>query len=92
MLRTDLITIDPEITGGTPVFTGTRVPIGRLFSYLKAGQPLAEFLDDYPTVEPAQARMVLDLAFHTLLPDYLRVEPAQIDFAAILKKHAVTTR
>ena len=27
MLRTDLIPIDPEITGGTPVFIGTRVPI-----------------------------------------------------------------
>ena len=36
MLRTDLITIDPEITGGTPVFTGTRVPIQALFDYLGA--------------------------------------------------------
>jgi len=48
MLRANLITIDPEITGGTPVFTGTRVLISRLFSYLKAGHPLDEFLDDYP--------------------------------------------
>ena len=48
MLRTDLITIDPEITGGTPIFTGMRVPISRLFNYLKAGHPLDEFLDDYP--------------------------------------------
>lgn len=81
MLRTDLITIDPEITGGTPVFTGTRVPISRLFSYLKAGHPLAEFLDDYPTVEKTQAQRVLDTALAALLPSFLLVEPAQIDFA-----------
>ncbi len=81
MLRTDLITIDPEITGGTPVFTGTRVPISRLFSYLRHGHPLDEFLDDYPTVEKEQAQRVLDVALSVLLPDYLKVEPAQIDFS-----------
>lgn len=87
MLRTDLITIDPEITGGTPVFTGTRVPISRLFSYLKAGHPLAEFLLDYPTVDEAQAKAILDTALAVLLPDYLRVEPAQIDFSYTKQPH-----
>ena len=87
MLRTDLITIDPEITGGTPVFTGTRVPISRLFSYLKAGHPLAEFLLDYPTVEEEQAKHVLDTALTVLLPAYLRVEPAQIDFSYTERPH-----
>ncbi|HEX8427737.1 DUF433 domain-containing protein [Hymenobacter sp.] len=86
MLRTDLITIDPEITGGTPVFTGTRVPISRLFSYLRHGHPLDEFLDDYPTVEKEQAQRVLDVALSVLLPDYLKVEPAQIDFSYTEKR------
>lgn len=85
MLRTDLITIDPEITGGTPVFTGTRVPVSRLFSYLKAGQPLAEFLLDYPTVAEQQAQQVLEVALAALLPEHLRVAPAQIDFSAYTK-------
>ena len=62
MLRTNRITIDPEIHSGTPVFTGTRVPISRLFSYLQSGHPLAEFLADYPTVTPEQAIYVLDAA------------------------------
>ena len=87
MIRTDLITIDPEITGGTPVFSGTRVPVTRLFSYLKAGHPLAEFLEDYPTVDKAQAERMLDAAVTALLPAHLHVEPAQIDFAAILQHH-----
>ena len=44
MLRTDLITIDPEIMGSTPVFTGTRVPIEALFDYLGGDEPLTMFL------------------------------------------------
>lgn len=81
MLRTDLITIDPEITGGTPTFTGTRVPVSRLFSYLRHGHPLAEFLEDYPSVEKEHAQRMIDAALAVLLPAHLHVEPAQIDFS-----------
>jgi len=87
MLRTDLITIDPHITGGTPVFTGTRVPVSRLFSYLRHGHPLDEFLDDYPSVEKEHAQKMIDAALAVLLPAHLHVEPAQIDFEALMKKH-----
>jgi uncharacterized protein (DUF433 family) len=51
---------DPEILGGTPVFTGSRVPVRALFDYLERGRPLAEFLDDFPTVDKAQAVGVLE--------------------------------
>ena len=33
----DLITIDPDIMGGQPVFKGTRVPIETLFDHLETG-------------------------------------------------------
>ena len=46
---------DPEIMGGTPVFVGTRVPLATLLDYLEAGQPLSEFLEDFPTVSREQA-------------------------------------
>ena len=46
---------DPEIMGGTPVFLGTRVPFQTLMDYLEAGHPLADFLDDFPTVPHEQA-------------------------------------
>ena len=46
---------DPEIMGGTPVFVGTRVPLATLLDYLEAGQPLSEFLEDFPTVTREQA-------------------------------------
>ena len=35
MDRSDLITIDPDILGGVPVFKGTHVPIKTLFEYLE---------------------------------------------------------
>ncbi len=46
---------DPEIMSGTPVFIGTRVPLVTLIDYLEAGQPLSEFLEDFPTVTREQA-------------------------------------
>ena len=59
---TGLITCDPEIVSGTPVFAGTRVPIKNLFDYLKGGHDLAEFFEDFPSVSEEQARGVLELA------------------------------
>ncbi len=58
---------DPEIMGGTPVFVGTRVPFQTLLDYLEAGQPLAEFLDDFPTVTREQAVAALEQAKEALL-------------------------
>ena len=35
-----VITRDPEVLGGTPVFRGTRVPFQALLDYLEGGQTL----------------------------------------------------
>jgi uncharacterized protein (DUF433 family) len=51
-----------DVMSGTPVFRGTRVPVQTLFDYLEAGDPLDEFLDDFPTVTRAQALALLELA------------------------------
>ncbi len=53
---------DPDILGGTPVFVGTRVPFQTLLDYLEGGDPLAEFLEDFPTVSRAQAVTALEQA------------------------------
>ena len=57
-----LISKDPEVLGGTPVFSGTRVPIETLFDHLEAGVSLDEFLDDFPTVSRDQAVALLEIA------------------------------
>jgi uncharacterized protein (DUF433 family) len=50
---------DPEILGGTPVFTGTRVPAKTLIDYLAGGHSLDGFLDDFPSVTREQALAAL---------------------------------
>lgn len=52
---------DPDILGGTPVFAGTRVPAQTLLDYLEGGHSLEDFLDDFPTVDRAQAIAVLEM-------------------------------
>lgn len=58
---------DPEIMGGTPVFVGTRVPFQTLLDYLEGGDPLSEFLGDFPTVTREQAIAALEQAKDALL-------------------------
>ncbi|MGA8764608.1 MAG: DUF433 domain-containing protein [Candidatus Sulfotelmatobacter sp.] len=57
-----VITRDPEVLGGTPVFRGTRVPFQALLDYLEGGQPLSDFLDDFPTVTREAAVQALEHA------------------------------
>ena len=57
----------PDIMGGTPVFAGTRVPVQTFVEYLEAGDPLDEFLLDFPSVTREQAVAVLELAKDLLL-------------------------
>lgn len=58
---------DPEILGGTPVFVGTRVPLKNLIDYLEGGHPLAEFLDDLPSVSREQVIGALEEAKEALI-------------------------
>jgi uncharacterized protein (DUF433 family) len=44
----NVVSVDPEIMSGTPVFTGTRVPLYNLFDYLEAGDSLDKFLASFP--------------------------------------------
>lgn len=45
-----IVSSDPEVLGGTPVFMGTRVPVAVLFENLADGMTLEEVLDAYPTL------------------------------------------
>ena len=62
-----LITIDPEILGGTPVFTGTRVPVKTLFDYLEDNYSLGQFLECFPSVSREMAQRVLEESKAALL-------------------------
>ena len=57
-----VINIDREILGGTPVFFGTRVPIKNLFDYLETGDSIQTFLDDFEGVTKNQVIKLLEMS------------------------------
>ena len=68
-MKKPLITVDPEVHSGTPVFADTRVPVRVLFDHLEAGDSLEVFLDDFPSVSRELAVAVLEEAHAALIPD-----------------------
>ena len=63
----NVVEVDPRKMSGTPVFRGTRVPIGHLFELLEGGETVDEFLDQFPTVSREQVLGVLELSKASLL-------------------------
>jgi uncharacterized protein (DUF433 family) len=68
VMSSKVVHIDPEILGGTPVFKGTRVPIETFFDYIQGGEPLSEFLEDFPTVTSEQVVELLEEVKSEVLP------------------------
>lgn len=62
MTSRNLITVDLDILGGTPVFKGTRVPVRTLFEYLADSLSLDYFLESFPSVSREQAVALLRLS------------------------------
>lgn len=67
MNSNDLITVDPEILGGAPVFKGTRVPVKTLFEYLENKYSVEEFLECFPSVTRNLVNKVLERSEQALL-------------------------
>jgi uncharacterized protein (DUF433 family) len=67
MLKKEIIDSDPEILGGTAVFTGTRVPIKSLFDHLEAGDSIDDFLEGFPSVQRDQVIALLEITQERVL-------------------------
>ena len=67
MEPSDLITVDRNILGGTPVFRRTRVPMKALFDYLEDDYSLEEFIECFPSVPRELACRVLERSEAVLL-------------------------
>ena len=61
-MTSKIVSSDPEVLGGTPVFVGTRVPVAVLFENLADGMTLDEVLDAYPTLSREAALSALQEA------------------------------
>jgi len=67
MQLSDVFHRDPDIMGGTPVFTGTRVPVQNLVDYLEGGESIDDFLEGFPTVKREQVIGFIEAAKERLL-------------------------
>lgn len=65
-----VVSRNPNILGGTPVFAGTRVPVESLFDYLKRGRSVDYFLEQFPTVRREQVERLLDEAKAKSVPEH----------------------
>jgi uncharacterized protein (DUF433 family) len=58
--QSPIVSRDPEVMSGTPVFTGTRVPVQTLLDYLEGGDSIDDFLEGFPSVTRSQAVAFLE--------------------------------
>jgi len=59
-MKQSVVSCNPEIMGGTPVFAGTRVPVRTLLDYLEAGESIDDFLEGFPSVTREQVAAFLN--------------------------------
>ena len=63
-----VVSVNPKVLGGTPVFAGTRVPVESLFDYIKRGRTIDNFIEQFPTVKREQVEELLDDAKAKTVP------------------------
>lgn len=61
-MKQTVVSRNPDVMGGAPVFSGTRVPVQTLFDYLEAGDSIDEFLEGFPSVKREQVIAFLEEA------------------------------
>jgi uncharacterized protein (DUF433 family) len=66
-MKQAVVSRNPEVMGGTPVFAGTRVPVQTLLDYLKGGESIDDFLEGFPSVTREQVIAFLEHAKDSLV-------------------------
>ena len=62
-----VISCSPDVMGGTPVFSGTRVPVQTFLDYLEGGESIDAFLEGFPSVSREQVITFLEQAKDRLI-------------------------
>jgi len=57
-----VVSVNQNIQGGTPCFSGTRVPVSSLFDHLEGGYTIDYFLTQFPSVKREQVIALLEAA------------------------------
>ena len=59
-MKDSVISSSPDVMGGTPVFSGTRVPVETFLEYLEGGESIDDFLEGFPSVTREQVVAFLE--------------------------------
>jgi uncharacterized protein (DUF433 family) len=62
----EILTTNPQIQFGTPVFKNTRVPAAFLFDFLEDGLSIEQFLAEFPSVQYRQVVALLEITGNLL--------------------------
>lgn len=68
-MKEKVVSVDSEIMGGAPVFTGTRVPVQTFLDYIEGGETVDYFLEGFPSVSREQIIHFLETATKRLISD-----------------------
>lgn len=68
------INIDKEILGGTPVISGTRIPIERIYELIKQGYSLEDLQNDYSWVDKKKIQYVIAYLMEAGLNEYKKAQ------------------
>jgi uncharacterized protein (DUF433 family) len=66
-MKPPIVSRNPNVMSGTPVFYGTRVPVQNLIDCLEGGESIDDFLEGFPTVTREQVIAFLEEAKDRIL-------------------------
>jgi len=62
MTRKNFITQDPDILGGKPIISGTRMSVESILELLSSSMEIKEILKEYPFLKKEQVKAAIDYA------------------------------
>jgi len=71
------ISMDPEILGGSPVISGTRIPVDRVYHLIKHGESLDTLKEKYSWVDEKKIQYVIAYLMKVGLDEFKKAQKIQ---------------
>src|SRR5258705_12665141 len=71
------ISMTPDILGGAPVITGTRIPIERIYHLVRQGYSTDTLKKEYPQVDSKKIQFIISYLMQTGLDAFQKAQKVQ---------------
>jgi uncharacterized protein (DUF433 family) len=71
------IEINPQILGGAPVISGTRIPIEKIYQLIKQGHSVENLQEEYPWVDKKKILFTVAILMKAGLDEFEKAYKAQ---------------